>query len=138
MERFKRNSLFSVIILAVVVCVGFVLLSGCATAPKKGEGPVATLKVCPSAEITTFKYSMKKSKFIGGLKFHVKVGIKNISDKDKRYRVSIFLPDGASSGGFYPRKGKPPVLKPGAEKVREFPMFFESVPDSLTVRVEEL
>ena len=138
MERFKLNSLFSGIILAVVVCVGFVLISGCATAPKKGEGPVATLKVCPSAEITTLKYSMKKSKFIGGLKFHVKVGIKNISDKDKRYRVSIFLPEGVSSGGFYPRKGKPPVLKPGAEKVREFPMFFDRVPDSLTVRVEEL
>ena len=138
MERCKRNSLFSVIILAVVVCVGFVFISGCATAPKKGEGPVATLKACPSAEITTLKYSMKKSKFSGGPKFHVKVGIKNISDKAKRYRVSVFLPDGASSGGFYPRKGKPPVIKPGAEKVREFPMYFSSVPDSLTVQVEEL
>ena len=62
MERFKRNSLFSVIILTVMVCVGFVLTSGCATAPKKGEGPVATLKVCPSAEISTLKYFMKKSK----------------------------------------------------------------------------
>jgi len=138
MERFKRNSLFSGIILAVVVCVGFVLISGCATAPKKGEGPVATLKVCPSAEITTLKYFMKKSKFSGGQKLHVKVGIKNISDKGKRYRVSIFLPDGASSGGFYPRKGKPPVVKPGTEKMRTFPMYFGSVPDSLTVKVEEL
>jgi len=138
MDRFKRNSLFSVIILAAVVCVGFVLTSGCATTPKKGEGPVATLKVCPSAEITTLKYSMKKSKFSGGEKFHIKVGIKNISDKDKRYRVSVFLPDGASAGGFFPRKGKPPVIKPGAEKVREFPMYFSSVPDSVEVKVEEL
>jgi len=138
MERFKLNSLFSGIILAVAVCVGFVLISGCATAPKKAEGPVATLKVCPSAEITTLKYFMKKSKFSGGPKFHVKVGIKNISDKAKRYRVSIFVPDCVSSGGFYPRKGKPPVIKPGAEKVRTFPMFFSSVPDSLTVNVEEL
>lgn len=138
MERFKLNSLFSGIILAVVVCVGFVLISGCATAPKKGEGPVATLKVCPSAEITTLKYFMKKSKFSGGQKLHVKVGIRNISDKGKRYRVSIFLPDGVSSGGFYPRKGKPPVVKPGTEKMRTFPMYFGSVPDSLTVKVEEL
>ncbi|MBE9594496.1 MAG: hypothetical protein IMF19_13580 [Proteobacteria bacterium] len=138
MERFKLNSLFSGIILAVVVCVGFVLISGCATAPKKGEGPVATLKVCPSAEITTLKYFMKKSKFSGGQKLHVKVGIRNISDKGKRYRVSIFLPDGVSSGGFYPRKGKPPVVKPGTEKMRTFPMYFERVPDSLTVKVEEL
>jgi len=138
MDRFRLNSLFTGIVLVVAVCVGFAMVLGCATAPKKAEGPVATLKVCPSAEITTLKYSMKKSKFIGGLKFHMKVGIKNISDKEKRYRVSIFLPEGVSSGGFYPRKGKPPILKPGAEKVREFPMFFDRVPDSLTVKVEEL
>jgi hypothetical protein len=138
MERLKHNSLFSVIILAVGVCVGFVLISGCATTPKKGEGPVATLKVCPSAEITTLKYFMKKSEFSGGPKLHVKVGIKNISDKGKRYRVSIFLPDGVSSGGFYPRKGKPPILKPGTEEVATFPMYSDSIPDSLTVKVEEL
>lgn len=138
MERFKLNSLFSGIILAVAVCVGFVLISGCATAPKKAEGPVATLKVCRSAEITTLKYSMKQSKFSGGPKLHIKVGIKNISDKEKRYRVSIFLPDGVSSGGFYPRKGKPPVLKPGTEEVATFPMYSGSIPDSLTIKVEEL
>jgi len=138
MERSKFNFLFSGIIMAVMVCVGFVLISGCATTPKKSEGPVATLEVCPSAEITTLKYSMKKSKFIGGTKFHIKVGITNISDKDNRYRVSIFLPEGASAGGFYPVKGKPPVLKPGQEMTREFPMFFESIPDTLTVKVEEL
>lgn len=138
MEKFRFSALFSGVVLAVAICAGFVLISGCATGPKKAEGPVATLKVCPSAEITTLKYSMKESKFIGGPKFHMKVGIKNVSDDDKRYRVSIFLPDGTSSGGFYPQKGKPPVLKPGEEKVREFPMFFEAVPDSLTVKVEEL
>jgi len=138
MERFTFNSLFSVIIMAVMVCVGFLLISGCATAPEKAEGPVATLEVCPSAEITTLTYSMKESQFSGGQKFHVKVGIKNISDKGNRYRVSIFLPDGASAGGFYPVKGKPPVLKPGQDMVREFPMYFGRVPDTLTVKVEEM
>jgi hypothetical protein len=138
MKRFKFGSLFSGIILAVVVCVGFALISGCATSPKKAEGPVATLEVCPSAEITTLKYFIKESKFSGGPKFHVKVGITNISDKGNRYRVSISLPEGASAGGFFPVKGKPPVLKPGEEMVREFPMYFEGIPDSLTVKVEEL
>jgi hypothetical protein len=138
MERSKLNSMMSWIIMAAMVCAGFVLISGCATAPQKAEGPVATLDVCPSAEITTLTYSMKESQFSGGKKFHVKVGIKNISDKGNRYRVSIFLPDGASAGGFYPVKGKPPVLKPGQEMVREFPMYFESVPDALTVKVEEM
>ena len=91
MERLKHSSLFSGIILAVAVCVGFILISGCATAPKKGEGPVATLKVCPSAEITALKYFMKDSKF------HLKVGLKNISDKPKRFNLSIAIPEGPSS-----------------------------------------
>jgi hypothetical protein len=52
--------------------------------------------------------------------------------------LSIFLPDGASSGGFYPRKGKPPVIQPGEEKFRTFPMYFENLPDAVTLRVEEL
>jgi hypothetical protein len=66
------------------------------------------------------------------------VGIKNISDEPLRYRVSIFLPDGASSGGFYPRKGKPPVVKPGEEKVRTFPMYYDKIPEAITVKVDEL
>ena len=139
MKRFKVNDLFSWIVLITAVCVGFVLISGCATQPeKKGNGPVETLKVCPTAKITTLEYFMKESKFSGGPKLHVKVGITNISDKPLRYRVSIFLPDGASSGGFYPRKGNPPVIKPGEEKVREFPMYYDKIPDDITIKVEEL
>ena len=139
MEKFKVKHLFSGIILIVAVCVGFVSISVCATQPEKGaQGPVETLMVCPTTEITTIEYSMKKSKFSGGPKLHVKVGIKNISDKPLRYRVSIFLPDGASSGGFYPRKGKPPVVKPGEEKVREFPMYYDKIPEEITIKVDEL
>jgi hypothetical protein len=139
MKKFKANDLFSWMVLLMTVCVGFVLVTGCATQPvKKGSGPVETLKVCSSAKITTLEYSVKESKFSGGPKLHVKVGIKNISDKSLRYRVSIFLPDGASSGGFYPSKGKPPVIKPGDEKVREFPMYYDKVPDAITIKVDEL
>jgi hypothetical protein len=134
MERLKHSSLFSGIILAVAICVGFLLISGCATAPKKGEGPVATLKVCPSAEITALKYFMKDSKF------HLKVGLKNISDKPKRFNLSIAIPEGPSSGGFFPiqkKKGKIPYLKPGEEKLGEFRLYFDSVPAEVLVKVEE-
>ena len=134
MERLKHSSLFSGIILAVAVCVGFILISGCATAPKKGEGPVATLKVCPSAEITALKYFMKDSKF------HLKVGLKNISAKQKRFNLSIAIPEGPSSGGFFPKqkkKGKIPYLKPGEEKLREFRLYLDNVPAEVLVKVEE-
>jgi hypothetical protein len=139
MEKFKVNNLFSWIILLMTVCAAFVLITGCATQPeKKGNGPVETLQVCPTAKISTLEYSKEKSKFSGGPKLHVKVGVTNISDKPLRYRVSIFLPDGASSGGFYPRKGKPAVLKPGEEKVRKFPMYYDEIPDAVTIKVDEL
>lgn len=135
MQRFTRNSLFSGIILLTAVCVGFVLISGCATAPKKGEGPVAKLKVCSSAEITTLKYFMKESKF------HLKMGLKNVSDKPKRFNVNISIPEGPSSGGFYPKqvkKGKAPFLKPGEGKVREFRLYFDAIPQKVIIKVEEV
>jgi hypothetical protein len=139
MERFKANSLFSGVILTVAVVVGFSLIFACATAPKKAqEGPVATIKACSSAEVISVNYFLGKSKFSGGDKLHIKLGLKNISDKPKRYRVSIDLPDGGSGGGFYPRTGKPPVLKPGQEMVQTFPMFSDRIPESVTIRIEEI
>jgi hypothetical protein len=144
MKKLKVNDLFSWMILLMTVCFVFAMISGCATLfEKKEKGPawdgsVWTLKVCPTAKITTLDYSVKKSKFSGGPKLHVKVGVTNISDKPLRYRVSISLPDGASSGGFYPRKGKPPVIKPGEEKAREFPMYSDKKLDAITIQVDEL
>jgi hypothetical protein len=141
MERSKLNYLVSGIISLVVVCFGFVLISGCATAPEKAEGPVATLKVCPTGEISTLKYFMKEPETGGGPKLHFKIGIKNISDKPKRFNLSIALPEGPSAGGYYPKqkkKGKIPLLKPGEELVRVFRLYFDRVPDALTIKVEEV
>ena len=141
MERFKLNYLVSGIVSILVVCFGFVLISGCATAPGKGEGPSATLEVCRTAEITVLKYSMKEPETGGGPKLHFRIGIKNISDKPKRFNLSIALPEGPSAGGFYPKqtkKVKNPLLKPGEELVRVFRLYFDRVPDALTIKVEEV
>ena len=139
MKKFRMKGLCSSIFFLLTVCTGLVLFIMPAMAADKGEkASNATLKVCPTAKITTLECFMKKSKFSGGEKLHVKIAIKNISDKPHRYRVSIFLPDGASSGGFYPRKGKPPVLKPGEVKERTFPMYFDGIPKDYTVKVDEI
>ncbi len=138
MKRSRISFMFSGIILAVAVCVGFVLMSGCATAPT-GEGPVATIKgkaagYSPTAEITSLKYFIKESKF------HLKVGLKNISDKPKRFDVTITIPEGPSVGGFYPqakKKGKIPYMKPGEELVREFRLYYDKAPASVTIKVDE-
>jgi len=141
MERSKLNSLVSGIISLVVVCFGFVLISGCATAPEKAEGPSATLEVCRTAEITVLKYFMKEPETGGGPKLHFRIGIKNISDKPKRFNLGIALPEGPSAGGYYPKQkktGKIPLLKPGEELVRVFRLYFDRVPDALTIKVEEV
>ena len=139
MKKLKDHGLCSMILFLMVLCVGVVLFSMPAIAADKGaKAPAGTLKVCPSAKITALECFMEKSKFSGGPKLHMKIGIKNISDTPHRYRVSIFLPDGASSGGFYPRKGTPPVLKPGEEKARTFPMYYDRIPDEYTVKVDEI
>ena len=141
MERSKLNYLVSGIVSILVVCFGFVLISGCATAPAKGEGPSATLEVCRTAEITVLKYSMKEPETGGGPKLHFRIGIKNISDKPKRFNLSIALPEGPSAGGFYPKqtkKVKNPLLKPGEELVRVFRLYFDRVPDALTIKVKEV
>ena len=141
MEKSKLNYLVSGIVSILVVCFGFVLISGCATAPKKGEGPSATLEVCRTAEITVLKYFMKEPETGGGPKLHFRIGIKNISDKPKRFNLSIALPEGPSAGGYYPKqkkKGKIPLLKPGEELVRVFRLYFDRVPDALTIKVEEV
>ena len=139
MEKYRLNYLCWRILLITVVATGLILSIGSATAAEKGgKSFQATFEACPTAQITAFECFLKQSKFSGGPKLHVKLDIKNISEKPNRYRVSIFLPEGASAGGFYPRKGKPPVLKPGEVKSRTFPMYYEDFPDSLTIRVEEL
>lgn len=139
MEKSRYNVLFLRTLLTMALCAGLLFAIGYASAGEKKEtGPVVTYEVCPTAAVTSVDCFMKESKFSGGPKLHVKLGIKNTASEPKRYRVSIFLADGASSGGFYPRKGNPPVLKPGEKLESTFPMYFDSVPDALTVRVQEL
>ena len=144
MERFRFNAFSPVIVLLVAVCVGFLLLWGCATAPVTGEGPVATFKgkalsrYSATAEVSSLTYMMKDSKF------HIKLGLKNISDKTKRYNVSINIPEGPSSGGYYPKQTSKqvkkkiiPSMKPGEELVREFRMYYDEAPKSVMISVDE-
>jgi hypothetical protein len=44
---------------------------------------------------------------------HFKVGVKNTSDKEQRFRVNIFLDNGKAVGGLIPDKTKSGLVKPG-------------------------
>ena len=118
----------------------FLAVTGCATsksAPERKNKKVAyKTDVCSSAKITKVDYFMKKYK--GSMRLHISVGIKNVSSSPKRFRLHIFLPGGISSGGLYPRKGKPPVIQPGKELVQTYPMYYSKIPESFELVVTEL
>jgi hypothetical protein len=144
MDRFKHSASFLVVVLGVAVCFGVLLVAACATAPPAGEGPVATFKgkalsrYSPTAEVSNLTYMMKDSKF------HIKLGLKNISDKPKRYDVSIAIPDGPSTGGYFPKQTSKqvkkkiiPSMKPGEELIREFRLYYNEVPENVMITVNE-
>jgi hypothetical protein len=97
MERFKLISLVSGIILVVIVCFGFMLISGCATASKKAERSpfVETKQVISTAKIDSVKYFIKKGEL------NVEVSIKNVSDK-----VIFFFPMGLLAEVSIPKEEK--------------------------------
>ena len=64
------------------------------------------------------------------------VELKNVTKEPKRYRVNIWLPDGVSGGGFYPRKAK--SIAAGKTLSRTFPMFYDKVPNKMQIMVREL
>lgn len=130
-----------VVVGCVLIVTSMFLAGGCALNRKAGtSGKQAVVpydvNVCPTAKITKVNYFIKKYK--GSPRFHVAVGIKNLSTQPKRFRLHIFLPDGVSSGGLYPRKGKPPVIMPGKELVQTYPMYYSKLPAKFELVVTEL
>lgn len=107
-------------------------LAGCATSNSMAPSPAASsnlscaeagsidAQVTAEAEVAAFDCSFKNYKGIKSLHFDVK--IKNTSSTDQRYRVNLFLDNGKAVGGLLPRKGKPPVIKPGEEASFSYPL----------------
>ena len=107
-------------------------LAGCATSSQMATSPAASsnlscaeagsidAQVAATAEVVGFDCSFKDYKGVKSLYFDVK--LKNISSTDQRYRVNLFLDNGKAVGGLLPRKGKPPVIKPGEEAAFSYPL----------------
>ncbi len=134
MKKSKILWLLAVLFVAGILCTAHAAEK--AEAPKAAEPASISFDLCPSVQVTNISYYMKKYK--GAPRLHFDVKIKNISTEDKRFRLAIFLPDGVAGGGFYPRKGKPPVVKAGEELSRTFPMYFHELPNEYTIMVQEL
>jgi hypothetical protein len=127
--------------ISVLLAAG-VGLMGCVTtgsmAKDEGIAPNIAYDVAESAQITHVAYYLKKYK--GAERLHIDVTIKNTAPETKRFRVNIFLPEGPSGGGLFPRKVKGDVkgIAAGKELKRVFPMYFDRLPTGFTIIVKEL
>jgi len=118
-------------------------ISGCATGytPKNAPPSFACVAeanlekiVCPEAELTEFSCSFKRYEGVDTL--HFKVGLKNKSNKDQRYRVHIFLDNGKAVGGLIPDLIKKGLVKPGQTATFVYPvMDMPMQPKSVILRV---
>ena len=126
MMEFKRHPRASCLPILLMLMVFLSFLVGCAT---KGKPPVETKcpaiiewQVAPEAQITQFECAMGTHEKEVALIF--KVGIKNATDKPRRYRLQIFLEDmDKGAGSLVPVKGKPPVLEPGKVETVDVPFI---------------
>lgn len=129
------------VVLAVMILAAALLgLAGTALA----GGPAAPscaadidYRIAPGAELTAVSCEIKDYKGEPSLWFHFT--LKNTCTEPTRYRINVFLPNGKAVGGLVPRKGKPPVVAPGAEVKVKYP--FKGVtakPESLEIMVKAM
>ncbi len=116
----RRFSLY-----VVMMTLTTALLWGCAGSNKPDKvGCAGTIEwqICDEARITSFACELGSFKKKPALVYTV--AVKNISEKAYRYRLNIFLLDQDKAAGYLvPRKGKPPVVKPGETATVKIPFF---------------
>ncbi len=101
------------------------LLWSCANSKKPAEvkcpGTIEW-QICSDAEVTSFACKLGSFKKKPALVYTV--AIKNTSAKAHRYRLNIILLNqDKAAGHLVPRKGKPPVVKPGETVTVKVPFF---------------
>lgn len=118
-------------VLAVrMLIVGVIALwiGGCASTPPANvksplcAAPKIAWDVAPEAQIADFDCQVGRHGSDPALIFTME--LKNTGMVPKRFRVNIFLNDmHKAAGHLVPRKGKPPVLAPGAAKTVKIPFI---------------
>ncbi|MEW5912543.1 MAG: hypothetical protein AB1814_08310 [Thermodesulfobacteriota bacterium] len=115
----------------LLLCAALTL---CALPAMAAAGPKTKLDVVKSAKVTKADFQVKKHK--GKDRLFVTVEVQNVSKAPKRFRVNIWLPNGVTGGGFYPRKTQP--LAPGKSLAQTFPFNTGKMPSEATILVKEL
>lgn len=96
-------------------------------------------EVVPSAKITKVSFYMGNTE-AGPMLFY-EVGIRNVSEKPTRFKLTIYPLEGDPVAGFYPlvaRKGKPLALEPKEELVLKWPIFAKEMPKGFALVVKDI
>lgn len=118
-SKFKFSWVF------LMAAAGVMVLTGCMTAtPKPGEtfscAKAIHKEIAPEASLEDFSCVIKP--YEGADSLHFNVAVKNVSAKDQRFRVQIFLSNGKAVGGLIPEKTKGGLVKPGQTAKFTYPV----------------
>ena len=120
-----KTSVQKIFLNVVMIALASTLLWSCASSNKPAElncAGAVEWQICKDAQITSFACELGSFKKKPALVYTV--AVKNNSDKPHRYRLNIFLLDqDKAAGHLVPRKGKPPVIKPGETVTVKIPFF---------------
>ena len=111
----------------VLLVMAAVVLAGC-LGPQHKPGEVfpctadGKLEKSIAAEASLEEFSCVFKKWEGVDTLHFKVGLKNVSSEEQRYKVNIFLDNGKAVGGLIPRKTKKGLVQPGATASFTYPV----------------
>jgi len=95
--------------------------------------------VTQQAQITKVSWYMGKTE--AGQMLFYEIGIRNLGEKPKRFKLTIYPLEGDPVSGFYPlvkRKGKPLALEPKEEMVLKWPVFAKEMPKGFALVVKEV
>ena len=122
MKQMKNASMAAVLVLCLA---GAIWLVGCAGkgAPQNTNcNAKITWDVIKEVKLTQFDCAVGEHGGQPSLIFTV--GLENPTDQPLRYRINIFLEDmDKAAGHLVPRKGKPPVVKPGESATVKIPFI---------------
>ncbi|MDI6755501.1 MAG: hypothetical protein QME78_14035 [Thermodesulfobacteriota bacterium] len=136
--RTRRKGWWGKLILAMV---GALMLSGTSAFGQPPQGWTSGIahEVVPEAKITEVDWAMGETAE-GGTMMICKVGIRNVSEKPVRFKLTIYLFEGEAVAGLYPlapRRGKPLALEPKEEMVLKWPTFTKEMPKGYALVVKE-
>jgi hypothetical protein len=77
--------------------------------------------IVPEAALESLSCYFKK--YEGKDTLHLKVAVKNVSDKPQRFRVNLFMDNGKAVGGLIPSTTKEGLVEPGQSKSFDYPVI---------------